>query len=210
MDGIEGRAGVIVLAATNRPELIDPALLRPGRFDMVVELAYPNEIERQAIFAIPTRGKPLAPEITREELARLTPGRSGADIEAVCRRASLLALREWIAPRLSLGHVQVTEAMNDGETPTTVDSTTPHEIKSTMPPAPTARFQILPEHLAHAIDEQNERYEVQEVAEETHARQEAGRQRLLEMAADNRSDGRPPLRGFRLWLARLFGLVPRE
>ncbi len=210
MDGIEGRAGVIVLAATNRPELIDPALLRPGRFDMVVELAYPNEIERQAIFAIHTRGKPLAPEITLEELARLTPGRSGADIEAICRRASLLALREWIAPRLSLGRVQVTEATDDGETPTTVDSTTSNEPKSTMPPVPTARFQILPEHFARAIDEQNERYEVQEVAEETHARQEAGRQRLLEMAADYRSDGRPPLRGFRLWLARLFGLVPRE
>src|SRR5579864_4912245 len=104
MDGIEGREGVIVLAATNRPELIDPALLRPGRFDMVVELDYPDETERCAIFTVHTRERPLAPEITMEELASLTPGRSGADIEAICRRAALLALREWIAPKLGLGH----------------------------------------------------------------------------------------------------------
>src|SRR5437016_8398503 len=109
MDGIEGREGVIVLAATNRSELIDPALLRPGRFDLVVELDYPNEEERRAIFAVHTRGKAIAADVTLEELARLTEKRSGADIEAICRRASLLALREWIAPRLSLGHVQVIE-----------------------------------------------------------------------------------------------------
>ncbi len=115
MDGIEGREGVIVLAATNRQELIDPALLRPGRFDLIVELAYPNEEERQAIFAIHTQGKPLAPEISLAELAQRTPGRSGADIEAICRRASLLALREWIAPKLTLGRVQVTEEMEQEE-----------------------------------------------------------------------------------------------
>ena len=113
MDGIEGREGVIVLAATNRPELIDPALMRPGRFDMVVELQYPGEEERRAIFSVHTRGRPLAPEISMEELAALTPGRSGADIEAICRRASLLALREWIAPKLLIPRVQVTEAWDD-------------------------------------------------------------------------------------------------
>src|SRR5256712_4801135 len=93
MDGIEGREGVIVLAATNRSELIDPALLRPGRVDLVVELDYPNEEERRAIFAVHTRGKAIAPDVTVEELASLTAGRSGADIEAIFRRAALLALR---------------------------------------------------------------------------------------------------------------------
>src|SRR5256884_1608961 len=122
MDGIEGREGVIVLAATNRPELIDPALLRPGRFDLVVELEYPDEEERCAIFVVHTRGKPLAPEITLEELAQLTPGRSGADIEAICRRASLLALREWIAPRLNVGRVQVTEE-TEGNVPSSTAET---------------------------------------------------------------------------------------
>src|SRR6266487_2879044 len=128
MDGIEGREGVIVLAATNRSELIDPALLRPGRFDLVVELEYPTEEERSAIFAVHTRGKPLVPEITMQELAQLTPGRSGADIEAICRRASLLALREWIAPRLSVGRVQVTEETEGNEPSSTAE--TEAEIKA--------------------------------------------------------------------------------
>jgi transitional endoplasmic reticulum ATPase len=206
MDGIEGRAGVIVLAATNRSDLIDPALLRPGRFDLVVELEYPNEEERQAIFAVHTRGRPIAPEITMEELAKLTPGRSGADIEAICRRTSLLALREWIAPLI--GRVQVTEATEGEESSAApVGETTGEE---SLPALPASRFLIRPEHFARAIDEQRERYTVQEEAEEVIARKEAGRQRLIEMAADMDSSGKPPLRGFRLWLARLFGLVPRE
>src|SRR5438105_1132946 len=209
MDGIEGREGVIVLAATNRPELIDPALLRPGRFDLVVELEFPNEEERRAIFAIHTRGKPLAPEITLEELAQLTPGRSGADIEAICRRAALLALREWIAPKIAMTRVQVTETTEEGNTTNGQESETPEEHAS-LPAQPSNRFMIRPEHFARAIDEQRERYAVQEVAEESITRQQAGRQRLLEMASDMNADGRPPLRGLRLWLARLFGLVPRE
>ena len=216
MDGIEGREGVIVLAATNRPELIDPALLRPGRFDMVVELDYPDETERCAIFAVHTRGRPLAPEITMEGLASLTPGRSGADIEAICRRAALLALREWIAPKLSMAHVQVTEATDEAA------STMPNEYKTaeettgetgkgmgeaTTPSLPAPRFQIRPEHFARAIDEQRERYAVQDEAEEAIARKEEGRQRLLEMAANYAPATQPPRRGFRYLLARLLGLV---
>lgn len=213
MDGIEGREGVIVLAATNRSELIDPALLRPGRFDLIVELEYPNEEERAAIFAVHTRGKPLAPEITMQELAQLTPGRSGADIEAICRRASLLALREWIAPRLSVGHVQVTEETDGNGPPRTAEAEaetkTGETAKEGTPPMlPTTRFLIRPEHFARAIDEQRERYAIQEEAQENIARREEGRQRLIEMASNYSADGKPPLRGFRLWLARLFGLVP--
>src|SRR5438552_6851651 len=209
MDGIEGREGVIVLGATNRPELIDPALLRPGRFDLVVELEYPNETERRAIFAVHTRGRPLAPDITIEELASLTPGRSGADIEAICRRAALLALREWIAPKIAMTRVQVTETTEEGNATNGQESETPEEHAS-LPAQPSNRFMIRPEHFARAIDEQRERYAVQEVAEGSIARQQAGRQRLLEMASDMNANGRPPLRGLRLWLARLFGLVPRE
>src|SRR5947208_3294176 len=123
MDGIEGRTGVIVVAATNRPELIDPALLRPGRFDLIVELRYPDEAERRAIFAVHLRDRPIAPDITIEELARLAPGRSGADTEAICRRAALLALREWIAPKLNLGRVQTTEEKEEPESPTTTEGT---------------------------------------------------------------------------------------
>jgi len=208
MDGIEGREGVIVLAATNRPELIDPALLRPGRFDLVVDLRYPNEEERKAIFEVHMHGRPIAPEVTAEELARLTIDRSGADIEAICRRASLLALREWIAPKLSLGHVHVTEEIAESAQPAEeAQSTQAGEQATKQEPAqtPPARLQIRAEHFARAIDEQRERYATQEVAEEEQTRQERGRQRLLEMAADQQE--KPPLTGFRLWLARLFGLV---
>jgi transitional endoplasmic reticulum ATPase len=225
MDGIEGRTGVIVVAATNRPELIDPALLRPGRFDLVVELEYPNEAERAAIFAVHTRERPLAPDITMEKLASMTPGRSGADIEAICRRASLLALREWIAPKLTAGHVQVTEVgepmtttedgrsngtshRNDGNASTsaTVDDTT-SQAQNTPGQTSTSPFQIRFDHFEHAIEEQHERYAIQEAAEEERARKEAGRQRLLDIAANYSADQKPALKGFRLWLARLFGLV---
>jgi transitional endoplasmic reticulum ATPase len=209
MDGIEGRGGVIVLGATNRPELIDPALLRPGRFDLVVELEFPNEEERRAIFAVHTRGKVIAPDVTVEELASLTPGRSGADIEAICRRAALLALREWITPRLSIHRVQVTETTEEGEPLNTQKSEAVQEDAS-LPALPATRFQIRAEHFARAIDEQRERYAIQEEAEESIARQQQGRRRLIEMAANVDASGQPPLRGFRLWLARLFGLVPRE
>ncbi len=206
MDGVEGREGVIVVAATNRSELIDTALLRPGRFDMVVELAYPNKEERLAIFAIHTRGRPLAPDITMEELANLTEGRSGADIEAICRRAALLALREWIAPRLSASRVQVTEEFehddNEPDSAASVSSSAPAQ-----PVMPTNPFTMRAEQFAIAIGEQRERYSVQEAAEDVIMRKETGRQRLLDMATDLDQQGKKPLRGFRLWLARLFGLV---
>ena len=206
MDGVEGREGVIVVAATNRPELVDTALLRPGRFDMVVELAYPNEEERRAIFAIHTKGRPLAPDITMEELARLTEGRSGADIEAICRRAGLLALREWIAPRLNASRVQVTEEFENDDTKTAPTPSVPSSTPS-QPVIPSNPFAMRAEQFTIAIGEQRERYAVQEEAEDAIMRKQAGRQRLLEMAANLDQQGKKPLRGFRLWLARLFGLV---
>ena len=126
MDGIEGRTGVTVVAATNRSDLIDTALLRPGRFDLVVELDYPDEGERITIFGIHTKDRPVDPEISIEELARLTERRNGADIEAICRRASLLAMREWIAPKLNLQRVEVTEATDNDAS--TIDSTSTTDL----------------------------------------------------------------------------------
>ncbi len=211
MDGIEGREGVIVLAATNRPELIDPALLRPGRFDLVVELEYPNEIERRAIFAVHTRGRPLAPDITMEELARLTPGRSGADIEAICRRAALLSLRDWIAPKLSIGRVSITEATEDTEDRKDGETSSEEKAEATSEETPqssaSSPFQIRLDQFTHAIKEQCERYALQEEADAARTRKEVGRERLLEMAGEYDARTKRPLRGFRLWLARLFGLV---
>ncbi len=205
MDGIEGRAGVIVLAATNRSELIDPALLRPGRFDLVVELRYPNQEERATIFAVHTRGRPLASDVSLEELATLTEGRSGADIESICHRASMLALREWIAPRLRVGRVQVSEASEDQEQAQTPPTSSTGALSDTGTLA--AQFQMRMEHFTRAINELSERYTAMIASSEAQKKQEEGRQRLLEMAANYGPDGKKPLRGFRLWLARLFGLA---
>jgi len=205
MDGIEGRAGVIVLAATNRSELIDPALMRPGRFDLVVELRYPNEEERQTIFAVHTRNRPLADDVSLEELAKMTEGRSGADIEAICHRASMLALREWIAPRLQIGRVQVSEANESGPVaaPPVTYSTSPLGDTGTL----TAQFQMRREHFTRALDELSARYTALNATNEAQRKQEEGRQRMLEMAADYGPGGKKQLRGFRGWLARLFGFA---
>ena len=94
MSGIEELQGVVVLATTNRIDLVDPALLVPGRFDMLLELPLPDRAARETIFKIELRKKPLSPEVDIQELARLTENCSGADIAFVCRRGTMLALRE--------------------------------------------------------------------------------------------------------------------
>jgi transitional endoplasmic reticulum ATPase len=99
LDGIEGRRGVIVVGATNRPEFIDPAVLRAGRFDLALDLPLPDRDARRLIFAIHTRQRPLASSVSLDALARHTNGFSGADIEAACRRAANLALAEWLRAR---------------------------------------------------------------------------------------------------------------
>jgi transitional endoplasmic reticulum ATPase len=94
MSGIEELTGVMVLATTSRLDLVEPALLAAGRFDLVLELPLPDLAAREAIFEIELRKKPLSPDVDRKELARLTEGRSGADIAFVCRKATMRALRE--------------------------------------------------------------------------------------------------------------------
>ncbi|HXX77123.1 MAG TPA: hypothetical protein VEI53_01415, partial [Ktedonobacteraceae bacterium] len=157
------------------------------------------------------------PEISIAELARLTEGRNGADIEAICRRASLLAMREWIAPRLNLQYVEVTEAAEDDSSSSANASSADimaspethlQQIQSTLTGALYGQFQIRMNHFLQAIDEQNVRYTAQAAVEQAQSRKEAGRQRLIEMAADVNTNEKPRLRGFRLWLARIFGLVP--
>jgi len=99
MDGIEELSGVCVLAATNRLDLVDAALLRPGRFDFLLELPMPDRAARQAALEIHTRGKPLAADVAVASIAAATDGMSGADVAGICRRASLLAIREWLEKR---------------------------------------------------------------------------------------------------------------
>lgn len=93
MDGFETDTNIIIIAATNRPDILDPALLRPGRFDRRVVLDRPDIQGREAIFRIHTRGKPIASDVNLERLAQTTPGFVGADIENVVNEAAILAAR---------------------------------------------------------------------------------------------------------------------
>jgi transitional endoplasmic reticulum ATPase len=97
LDGLEELKGVLVLAATNRKDLIDSAILRPGRFDFILELPLPDEEARHQIFQIHTKGKPLASDANPYVLARGTGGMTGSDIEVICREASMVAIREFIS-----------------------------------------------------------------------------------------------------------------
>ncbi len=93
MDGFDQNAGVIMIAATNRPDVLDPALLRPGRFDRQVTVDPPDVRGREAILNVHLRGKPLAEEVSAQNLARRTPGFSGADLANLVNEAALLAAR---------------------------------------------------------------------------------------------------------------------
>ena len=93
MDGFDPVVGIVVLAATNRPEVLDPALLRPGRFDRQVTIPLPNLSERAAILAVHCRGKQLAPNVDLNAVARGTPGFSGADLANLVNEAAIFAVR---------------------------------------------------------------------------------------------------------------------
>jgi transitional endoplasmic reticulum ATPase len=99
LDGIEELRGVMVLAATNRPDLVDPALLRPGRFDLHLRLPLPDDDARRGIFAVHARGMPLAPDVNLDALAKETDGLVGADIAAICRQAAMAAIRGALRDR---------------------------------------------------------------------------------------------------------------
>ena len=87
MDGLEEISGVIVIGATNRSDMIDPAILRPGRFDHIITLSLPDESERKAIFMIHSSNKPLANNIDVEDIVKKTDGFSGAEIQGVVKLA---------------------------------------------------------------------------------------------------------------------------
>jgi transitional endoplasmic reticulum ATPase len=124
LDGIEALEDVVVIATSNRPDLIDSALLRPGRLDRHVHVPVPDEAARRKIFAVHTRDKPLADEVDLEELAAKTENYVGADIEAVAREAAMDASREF------------------------VNSVTPAEIDDTVD-----NVRLTMDHFEHALDE---------------------------------------------------------
>ncbi|MEM6530431.1 MAG: AAA family ATPase, partial [Chloroflexota bacterium] len=108
MDGFENDTNIIMIAATNRPDILDPALLRPGRFDRKVTMDTPDLKGREAILKVHARGKPLANDVDLESIARITPGMSGADLENLLNEAALLAARR---NKRSIGMSELNESM---------------------------------------------------------------------------------------------------
>lgn len=96
MDGLEALHNVVVVAATNRPDIIDPALLRPGRFDRMIEIGMPDQEARLEILKIHTAKRPLAEDIDLVAISKKTDGYSGADLASVCNEAVMLAIREYV------------------------------------------------------------------------------------------------------------------
>ena len=109
MDGFESNDSIIVMAATNRADILDPALMRPGRFDRQIYVNIPDVKGREEIFKVHSRNKPLAPDINFKSLARLTSGFTGADIENLLNEAAILAAR---ANRKTINMEDISEAIN--------------------------------------------------------------------------------------------------
>jgi transitional endoplasmic reticulum ATPase len=120
MDGLEELQGVVVIGATNRPNLLDPALLRPGRFDELVYVPVPDQAGRLHILRIQTRGMPLGPDVDLEEVARRTQGYTGADLGDVIRRAGLLALRQDL-DSATVGRTHFDQALKETRASVTVE-----------------------------------------------------------------------------------------
>jgi len=130
MDGIEKLNNVLVIAATNRPDLLDLALLRPGRFDKVLMVPAPDIKAREEILKIHTKGMPLAKNVDLSELAKQTDNFVGADVEAMCREAAMLAIREALSDGMKMDDKKVTKSHFQEGMKKIRSSVTPEIMKS--------------------------------------------------------------------------------
>jgi transitional endoplasmic reticulum ATPase len=110
MDGMGARGNIIVIGATNRPNAIDPALRRPGRFDREIEIGVPDKIGRHEILQIHTRAMPLTSDVNLNRLSEISHGYTGADISALCREAAMKSLRRYL-PQINLEDERIPSAM---------------------------------------------------------------------------------------------------
>jgi cell division protease FtsH len=157
MDGFDTKGGVILIAATNRPDILDPALLRPGRFDRQIAVDAPDMEGRKAILRVHAKGKPFAPDVDLDAVARRTPGFSGADLANVINEAALLTARndkraitneflEESIDRVVAGPERRTRAMSDKEKKITAYHEAGHALVAWAMPqlAPVHKVTILP------------------------------------------------------------------
>ncbi len=157
MDGFDTKGGVIMIAATNRPDILDPALLRPGRFDRQIAVDTPDMEGRKAILRVHARGKPFAPDVDLNAVARRTPGFSGADLANVINESALLTARndkraitneflEEAIDRVVAGPERKTRAMSEHEKKITAYHEAGHALVAWALPglAPVHKVTILP------------------------------------------------------------------
>ncbi len=167
MDGFDPSAGVVVLAATNRPEVLDPALLRPGRFDRQVTIPLPTLSERQAILAVHGRGKKLGPDVDLNVVARGTPGFSGADLANLVNEAAINAARDnrdvitaddfsTARDRILLGRREGSNVLLPEEKHAVAVHEAGHALVAALSPRadPVAKVTILPAGQALGVTEQ--------------------------------------------------------
>ncbi len=167
MDGFDPATGVVVLAATNRPEILDPALLRPGRFDRQVEIPLPNQRERAAILAVHARGKHLGPEVDLDAVSRGTPGFSGADLANLVNEAAIVAVRDnrdvitahdidEARDRLLLGRREASNALMPSEKHNVAVHESGHALVAALSEHadPVTKVTILPHGQALGVTEQ--------------------------------------------------------
>jgi cell division protease FtsH len=167
MDGFDPTAGVVVLAATNRPETLDPALLRPGRFDRQVEIPLPNLRERVAILAVHARDKHMADDVDYDAIARGTPGFSGADLANLVNEAAIVAVRDGrntitaadfseARDRILLGRREATNALLSDEKHAVAVHESGHALVAALSDHadPVAKVTILPAGQALGVTEQ--------------------------------------------------------
>src|SRR6266496_2191549 len=157
MDGFDVKGGVILIAATNRPDILDPALLRPGRFDRQIAVSPPDVLGRQAVLAVHAKGKPFAADVDLSVIARRTPGFTGADLANVINEAALLTARtngrlidnkalEEAIDRVIAGPERKTRAMSDKEKRVTAYHESGHALTAWAMPNldPVHKVTILP------------------------------------------------------------------
>ncbi|MGW7481912.1 AAA family ATPase [Nonomuraea muscovyensis] len=167
MDGFDQSSGIVVLAATNRPDTLDPALLRPGRFDRQVTVPLPNQTERTAILAVHAAGKRLAPDVDLGRVARATPGFSGADLANLVNEAAINAVRadrttitatdlDTARDRVLLGRRETSNALLPEERQAVAVHESGHALLATLceHADPVAKVTILPSGPTLGVTEQ--------------------------------------------------------
>lgn len=136
MDGIENRQGIVTIASTNRPDIVDPAFLRPGRFDRLIYVQAPDFVSRLKILEVHSKNMPLAEDVSLKHVAQITEGYSGADLENVCREAGMEAIREKMEKLEKIYNRHFEFALN--------------KIKSTLPAEIVQRYESMAKEITES------------------------------------------------------------